>query len=268
MLAIVGCDWRNKSLGDILRNPEVATTTVEIENAPLRKPSSVVVCRAKQCAPANLSASREYVYNSLFHLLDNNGQKTALVCEADPLSRICTESYVNFPIKVGVTPAHIYIDSVKITDVALAKGNTRVQLVLNYNVTYNGQSPTCIPAQTLVYVKDANTIVWEDNGYNCKMNAIGQTTIKTLFSVDYIDLDYGFIGGYYSIGASGPSYGGGTGYMMIRLPSDAYPLNPTLQARGATKNKAKQDQYIKEFAPEVATGTSVGTNVKVFPIGK
>ena len=60
----------------------------------------------------------------------------------------------------------------------------------------------------------------EDNGYTCKMTTIGNTIVSTMFAIDYIDLDYGYIGGYYSIGLSGPAYGGGSGYMIIRLPND------------------------------------------------
>ncbi|MDR1026522.1 MAG: hypothetical protein LBL47_03890 [Lactobacillus sp.] len=249
-------------------NPEVAATDVVVENAPLRKPSSVVVCRAKQCAPANASMSREYVYNSLFHLLDNNNHKTALICEADPLSHICTENYVSMPLKVGVVNGQMYIDSVKITDVGLSKGNTRINLVLNYNISHNGQTPDCIPSKTLTYVKSVDSVVWEDAGFNCKMTTIGQTTIKTLFSIDYIDLDYGFIGGYYSIGASGPAFGGGTGYMLIRLPNDAYPLNPVLQSRTKTKAQNRAQPILDAMTPDIQSNKGINNDVQVFPVSK
>ena len=171
----------------------------------LQMPNSVVVCRSKQCAAAKLSMSREYIYNSLLHLFDNNNHKTALVCAANPGSHTCTESFITMPITVGITPAYAYIDSVKITDVSVGGGNTQLKLILNYNVTYNGQTPDCTPAKSLMYVKNVNNIILEDSGYSCKMTTIGQTSIKTLLTIDYIDLDFGFIGGYYSIGFSGPA---------------------------------------------------------------
>ena len=31
----------------------------------LKMPSSIVVCRSKQCAPAKLSMSKEYIYNAI-----------------------------------------------------------------------------------------------------------------------------------------------------------------------------------------------------------
>lgn len=203
-------------------------------------PNSVVVCRQKQCAPAKLSMSREYIYNSLLHLLDNNSQNKALVCRADAASHICTENYLTIPVTVGVTPANMYIDDVKITDVSASIGSKSLNVILNYNVTYNGQTPVCKPAKSLVYVKNANNIVMEDAGYICKMTTIGNTTIKTLFAIDYIDLDYGYIGGYYSIGLSGPAFGGDSGYMMLRLPQDAYPLSPDLILKEEPKSEANE----------------------------
>ena len=206
-------------------------------------PSSVVVCRDKECAPARLSMSREYVYNSLTHLLEQNAHEKALICQADPLTHVCTEDYVTLPITVGVTPAHLYINDVEITDVSLALNRRSIDLILNYGISYNGQTPTCKPAQSLVYVKNAQNIVLEDTGYKCKMTTIGNTTIKTLFAIDYIDLDYGFIGGYYSIGLSGPAYGGGSRYMMFRLKNNSATLAPDLTLKGLElKEKARQEE--------------------------
>ena len=204
-------------------------------------PGSIVVCRQKQCAPSKLSMSEEYIYNSLLHLLDNNSQSKALICRADPASHICTENYLTIPITVGVTPANMYIDDVKITDVSASIGSKSLDVILNYNVTYNGQTPTCKPAKSLVYVKNANNIILEDAGYSCKMTTIGNTTIKTLFAIDYIDLDYGYIGGYYSIGLSGPAFGGDSGYMMLRLPQDAYPLSADLILKEKEKTDKKEE---------------------------
>lgn len=191
-------------------------------------PRKVVVCRQKECAPASLSMSSEYVYNSLLHLLDNNNQSKVLPCMADPKTRVCTEPYVAMLLTVGVTPAYMYINDVRISDISNAVNRKTIDLILNYNVTFNGQTPLCKPAKTLLYVKNLHNIIMEDAGYLCKMTTVGSSTIKTLFAIDYIDLDYGYIGGYYSIGVSGPAFGGGSGYMLLRLPKSAYPLAPEL----------------------------------------
>ena len=239
-------------------------------NQPVHMPDSIVVCRSKQCAPTNLSMSAEYIYNSLVSLFQNNNHQTALICQGNSSSHSCIETYISMPITVGITPAYAYIDSVKISDVNINKGNKSLNLLLNYNLTYNGQTPDCTPAQTLAYVKNAANILVQDSGYNCKMTTISSSDIKSLFAIDYIDLDYGFIGGYYSIGLSGPAYGGGNGYMMIRLPRDAYPLAPELQA---PKKNEKKQQY-EVITETTITGDTTSSddeiyeNVQIFPIKK
>ncbi|MBR2299485.1 MAG: hypothetical protein IJ870_02800 [Alphaproteobacteria bacterium] len=211
----------------------------------INMPVSVVVCRAKQCAPAKLSMSKEYIYNSLMHLLEQNAHEKALICQADPFTHVCTEDYVTLPITVGVTPANMYLNDVDITDISVALNRRSIDLLLNYGVSYNGQTPTCKPAKSLVYVKNTQNIVLEDNGYMCKMTTIGNTTIKTLFAIDYIDLDYGFIGGYYSIGLSGPAYGGRSGYMMFKLKNISEPLNADLILQEPQKTEEEMKAELK-----------------------
>lgn len=192
---------------------------------------SLLVCRDKQCAPAELSQGREYIYNALAHLIDNNLDTTALLCEANPQAHVCVNPYITVPAKVGVTPAYVYFDGVKLVDGSVVKGKTAINLVLDYNLSYNGQTPfVCKPDKSLLYVKNNNGIVLNGEGFRCDMTSMGATTIRVMFAIDYVDLDYGYIGGYYSIGLSGPAYGGGYGYGMIRLTKDGHPLAPSLKA--------------------------------------
>ena len=269
LLALTGCN--------IMLHPSEQTQNLfkdsipvsgKATNQPVHIPDSIVVCRSKQCAPANLSMSSEYIYNSLVSLFQNNNHQTALICQGNSSSHSCIETYISMPITVGITPAYAYIDSVKISDVMINKGNKSLNLLLNYNLTYNGQTPECTPAQTLAYVKSTANILIQDSGYNCKMTTISSSDVKSLFAIDYIDLDYGFIGGYYSIGLSGPAYGGGNGYMLLRLPKDAYPLAPELQAH---KKSEKQSRY-EVITETTVTGEPTSSddeiyeNVQVFPI--
>lgn len=254
-----------------------------VEMVPLNAPRAIVVCRSKQCAPLKLSMSKEYIYNSLVAMMENNNHERALLCAADAGSHSCYQNYVSLPITVGMTPAYMYIDSAKISDFSIAKKTPSADLMINYNVTYNGQKPDCAPSQTTIYVKNTDNIVMQDNGYRCKMTTIGSTSVKTLFMIDYIDLDYGFIGGYYSIGLSGPAYGGGTGYMMLRLSKTDYKQLPapveepaeeekTATATAAAKNTppAPQGSTIegqrRNGAPAETTAAEAEGAVQVFPI--
>lgn len=214
--------------------------------------NSLLVCRDKQCAPAELSMSREFIYNSLAQLIDNNLDATALLCEANPQAHVCVNPYLTVPAKVGVTPAYVFFDGVKIVDATFDKGRNAFNLALGYNLSYNGQTPTvCKPDTAKLYVKTNNDIVLNGNGFKCNMTSVGATTVRVMFAVDYIDLDYGYIGGYYTIGLSGPANGGGSGYGLIRMPKDAHPLKPVL----SLKNK-------KEYTPLSAKKAPVKPQVK------
>ncbi len=231
----------------------------------------VVVCRSQQCAPARLSMSKEYVYNAILQLLDNNNYSTALICRADDQTHTCLEEYVTLPVTVGIVPTNVYIDSVKITDVIVSKKRSNLHLILNYNLTYGGQVATCTPSQSLLFIRDLDHILLEDSQYHCNMTTIGSSSVKTVFIIDYVDLDYGYIGGYYSIGLSGPAYGGGSGYMLLRFGKNAYPLAPVLRAQqaggsGNANAVVGIDRNIN--SAKSASSSSAGDGVQVFPINK
>lgn len=227
----------------LAENPSEAARVYNKRVPPL---NSLIVCRAKQCAPAELSMSREYIFNALAHIVDNNLDATALLCEANPQAHVCTNPYLTVPAKVGVTPAYVFFDGVKVVDASVVKGKTALNLALGYNLSYNGQTPTvCKPDTAMMYVKSNNDVVLNGNGFKCEMTSVGTTTIRVMFDIDYIDLDYGYIGGYYSIGLSGPANGGGSGYGLIRLPKDAHPLNPELMNQNESENAAAPKQSVK-----------------------
>ena len=133
LLTICGCSFWNRSLQDVLNDPldrESLQVKRRVHMAPLQMPRNIVVCRNKQCAPLKLSMSKEYIYNSLVQLLQNNNNQKALLCSADAGSHNCYAHYVSVPITVGITPAYMYIDSVKISDVNINKNSRSVNLWL------------------------------------------------------------------------------------------------------------------------------------------
>lgn len=256
------------------KDPETNYVYHETTAAAPKQPKSIVVCRSQQCAPAKLSMSKEYIYNSLLQLFENNNYQRILLCQADPQSHVCLEEYVTLPLIVGAVPTNAYIDYAKITDMTVGKGGDSINLILNYNITYGGQTADCTPAQTLLFARNVDHVIMEDTGYNCKMTTIGTTNVKTVFTIDYIDLDYGYIGGYYSIGFSGPSYGGGNGYMLLRMLKNAYPLTPALKAPkklSASKNTAAKLKLptVGSTNPNASLSDEFQSNdVEVFPIEK
>ncbi len=238
-----------------------------IEMPEVKEAGSIVVCRSHQCAPSKLSMSREYIYNSILQLFDNNNYQKVLICQADPNTHTCLENYITIPLTVGVVPTNAYIDHLKITDIGVNKQTSSFKTILNYNLTYGGQVADCSPAQSLVFVRDINHILLEDGGYNCKITTVGNTSTKTILAIDYIDLDYGYIGGSYSIGFSGPAYGGGSGYMLMRFSKNAYPLSPILKGVGY-KEKIEKTSETPTTTNTPKEQNYQPTGVQIFPIKK
>ncbi len=271
LLAICSCSFWDRSLQEVLNDPfekETPRGNRRVHMAPLQMPKSIVVCRNKQCAPIKLSMSKEYIYNSLVQMLENNNNQRVLICAGEASSHNCYAHYISVPITVGITPAYLYIDSVKISEVQINKNSRSLNLLLNYNITYNGQTPDCNPSKSLFFVKNTENIVMEDQGFQCKMTTIGTTTVKNMFLVDYIDLDYGFIGGFYSLGLSGPAYGGGSGYMLLRLPDTSFTPKAVLPLPKDEEPKPNSlKEKIKEYlsSPKEQTEPSQG-NVQFYPI--
>ncbi len=191
-----------------------------------KAPSSVIVCRSQQCAPARTNMTREFMYNSLYNLFDNNLDSQILLCEADPATHTCFENYLQFQIKAGVTPATVVIDSAKLLDVRLNKNEQIVNIALDYNMHYNALRPQCRASNNALFVKSPDYVLMEDTGYRCKFTTVSTSLLSTVFAIDYINMDYGEIGASYSIGVSGSAYGGGTGYVMMRFQKNALPSNP------------------------------------------
>ena len=245
-------------------NPE---DSAKIFNKRVPKLNSLIVCRDKQCAPADLAQSKEYIFNSLAQLVDNNLDATALLCEANPQARVCVNQYITVPAKVGITPVYMFFDGVKLVDASIVDGKPAIRLALNYNMSYNGQTPSvCKPDEAMLYVKNNNEVVLNGNGFKCEMTSMGTTIIRVLFNVDYIDLDYGYIGGYYSIGLSGPATGGGSGYGIIRMQENAYPLNPVLSVSTDKKEvesvaSAVDNQSVKPDVKDISLRISDSEDV-------
>lgn len=268
VFGLCGCEYIRNATGKDFFTFNWKSTSNKPEQTQKRKvvlpqqSSSIVVCRSHQCAPAQLSMSREYIFNSLMQLFDNNNYQKVLICQADSQAHTCLENYITLPITVGAVPTNAYIDYIKISDVIINEQSNALNLILNYNITYGGQVAECTPSQSILFAKKINHVILEDSGYNCKMTTIGTTNVKTVFAIDYIDLDYGYVGGAYSIGFSGPAYGGGNGYMLLRFKNNAYPLSPALMGQDqGTPQKSGSAPTVAAKKPTVESN-----EVEIFPI--
>ena len=170
-------------------------------------------------------------------------------------------------MKAGATPATVVIDSAKLLGVRLQKDDQIVSLSLDYNMHFNAVRPVCQTSTNSLFVKSSDYVLMEDTGYVCKFTTTSDSMISTVYSIDYVDLDYGVIGANYSFGVAGAAYGGGTGYLLMRFQKNAFPSDPKkfVLPKGAQETAATpmtssgqppvQTEYgVKTDTPKIAPG--------------
>ncbi|MCL1892455.1 MAG: hypothetical protein FWF97_04185 [Alphaproteobacteria bacterium] len=176
----------------------------------------VVVCRDFGCTHLNDRITRTFLFNSIANMFMMNAHSRVFICEADPFNRACLQSGISFPTRVGIANALVKIPKATITQVNVSTGLSRATIGINYDFLENGIGAQCMPALMDILVPAHDQVILATREFVCNMTSDGVTNVSLLMNVDYIDLDYGIIGGYYSLGLQGPATGGGTGYALFK----------------------------------------------------
>lgn len=213
-----------KKLQDFSIDNLVMSKTVTV--VPPKPKGSVVVCRQGQCQSVRNRMTPEFVNNIVFNMFNNNAGFDVNICEADPSTRNCISEDIKFNMVSGVSGAVGAINSARVLEVRLRPQGKVVDIALDYNFFVNAIRPHCMPSRTGVIVKSNNYLMMESAGFNCQISGQEPSAVTLLQAVDHIDLDYGVIGATYSLGVSGPAYGGGTGYMVMRFRNNVHTINP------------------------------------------
>jgi hypothetical protein len=87
---------------------------------------------------------------------------------------------------------------------------------MTYEFLVNGIDRKCEPTVMDIMVPVNSEAVLSNREFACNMTSDGISSVSLIVSLDYIDLDYGIMGGYYSLGMQGPTTGGGTGYALFK----------------------------------------------------
>ena len=138
------------------------------------------------------------------------------ICEADPFSRSCLQSGISFPVRAGIANALVKIPKATVSQVNLTPGLSRATATMTYEFLINGIKHTCEPTIMDIAVPNNTQATLMNREFACNLTSDGMSNISLLLNVDYIDLDYGLIGAYYSLGLQGPTVGGANGYMLFK----------------------------------------------------
>ena len=175
-----------------------------------------VICRNFNCTRLNDRITRTFLFNSLANMLQTNQHSRLYICEADPFSRSCLQSGISFPVRSGIANAIVKIPKATISQVNLSTGLSRASADVNYDIFINGIQRVCEPTFMDISVPNNAQATLTTREFSCNLTSNGMANISLLFNVDYIDLDYGLIGGYYSLGVQGSTIGSGSGYLVFK----------------------------------------------------
>lgn len=176
----------------------------------------MVVCRNFGCTRLNDKITRTFLFNSLVNTFMMNAHSRLYICEADPFSRDCLQSGISFPVRSGIANALIKIPKATISQVNVSTGLSRATVNMTYEMLVNGISRVCEPTIMDIVIPNNSSATLSNREFTCNMTSDGFSNVSLLVNLDYIDLDYGILGGYYSLGTQGPTSGGGTGYALFK----------------------------------------------------
>lgn len=175
-----------------------------------------VICRDFNCTRLNDRITRTFLFNSLANMLLMNAHSRLYMCEADPFSRSCLQSGISAPVRAGIANAIVKVQKATISQVNLSRGLSRATATMNYEFLLNGIQRTCEPTIMDISVPNNSQATLINREFACNLTSNSMANISLLFNIDYIDLDYGLIGGYYSMGIQGSTIGSASGYMVFK----------------------------------------------------
>lgn len=198
--------------------------------------NSVLICRAKQCADASQTMSKEYLFNQMTALLNKNIGSSVLLCEANPQTHVCLEKGISFNAQSSLIQAIITIPSARIVDAKPLTKETGIDMILDYKVQAGGTYPRCQTALSRLGVADPDNVQMMSPSFACHLTETADTVLSIVYNIDYVDFDYGTFGAYYSAASGLALPGGKSGYMLMRFTqpgtltlNDAFPMNAVAQ---------------------------------------
>ena len=245
----------------------VGLLSISTAHAAAMVADSVLVCRSRQCAPAEKIMSREFLYNQFGSLFQNNINQSVLFCEADPTVRVCLNDGIHMDIIAGVTQGILNIPEMILLDAKACPDFNGYTFVADYKMTVNDTYPQCQAALNKMVINNSDDISIQTPGFECRITQNGITLINASYVIDYIDFDYGIVGAYYTIAAGQVSKGGNTGYMLFRFKNISNDMN---ELRGGTCCECDPSLtppcQCEPSEPQVVVQEKVVTEYEVAPI--
>lgn len=179
--------------------------------------SSVLICRGHQCASSAYSMSRGFLLNKIGQLIEENIGKTAMLCEADPVSHVCLTEGLKLTARTAYFKVDTRIDAARVVDAKLVKDAAGLDIIFDYRVRANNTYPSCETALSRLSVPFVDKVELRTADFACRFTETGSASLNITYNIDYVDFDYGVIGAYYTLGAAQAVRGDKNGYALMRF---------------------------------------------------
>ncbi len=184
----------------------------------LHEVKEVYFCAADECGPAGRRQSGADMLQAIYRLLKANEGKDFKICESDPKTRSCDKEGVSYFVMGGPIPGLGSASSGMMSEVKLDSMAQTVHSRMDSHLRFVGVPLACAGHASTVTVRSADEITMMDDPYYCNWAGIGNMTASFSFAVEFIDLDKGRIGGYWSHAVAGNAAGKGSGYGVLEFP--------------------------------------------------
>ncbi|MBR4860525.1 MAG: hypothetical protein IKV10_04450 [Alphaproteobacteria bacterium] len=228
----------DQNIMDARAAEEMAHPGVMFANRPM------IICRDFGCTRLNDRITRTFLFNSLANMFMMNAHSRLYICEADPFSRDCLQSGISFPVRSGIANAMVKIPKATISQVNVSTGLSKATVGMTYDFLVNGIDRVCEPTVMDLMVPVNSEAILSNREFACNMTSDGISSVSLIVSLDYIDLDYGILGGYYSLGMQGPTTGGGTGYALFKTEFTTRGMKYRASLLGEDGNNGANSPYM------------------------
>ena len=208
--------WLKNNKGNTKNNTtsyenKMSTKSVDVGDKP------AVVCRSHSCTRLNDRITETFLFNSLVSMFYNSQKTKVSICEADPNTRACLYNGIRFGAEIGGTPVVMQISTFTLSDVQVGRKLRNLGFAMSYDVYANGLKSNCNTAKNTIEIRNTSTILITGDSFLCQLTSDIPSQIFNMYNIDYVDLDYDLLGGYFSFGMSGSSKGQKTGYMVMKF---------------------------------------------------
>ena len=177
--------------------------------------AGMTLCQKYSCQKMDSYVPQEML-NAMTQMF-MSGEKELLFCMSDKETRKCSGKPLSFSARTNLMYVDLQIPFARISNIQKQRGV--IQMSLDYQIKANQYYPTCVaPRSSLAFnVSKGGDFQLSSPPFSCRMTELGETKMSLSFSLDFVDLDTGRLGGTYQTSVQGDLLGGGTGYALLRL---------------------------------------------------